>query len=142
MSAGLQEKTFCKLFSIFRRHAVIWCPPVIQGAGSEGFSPSAAELLNNFPLQFYSPPFPGNNYSQMNEILCRPEPHFKEIIIISFDYTNGILFALINRSDPNLKLGKLTDDGNSFEADIVTKDNSLVDKILVDKNTGAMRSAY
>jgi hypothetical protein len=44
--------------------------------------------------------------------------------------------------NPNLKLGKIQDKGNYFEADIVTKDNSLVDKIDVDKNTGWMRSAY
>jgi hypothetical protein len=44
--------------------------------------------------------------------------------------------------NPNLKLGKIQDKGNYFEADIVTKDNSLVDKVDVDKNTGWMRSAY
>ena len=49
---------------------------------------------------------------------------------------------LRSTSNPNLKLGTITDQGSSFEADILTKDNSLVDKILVDKDTGAMRSAY
>ncbi|MEJ2427899.1 MAG: hypothetical protein P8075_03095 [Deltaproteobacteria bacterium] len=44
--------------------------------------------------------------------------------------------------NPNLKLGKIAEKDNGFEVDIVTKDNSLVDKILVDKNTGWMRSAY
>ena len=44
--------------------------------------------------------------------------------------------------NPNLKLGKIEEKGTAFEADIVTKDNSPVDKILVDKNTGWMRSAY
>ncbi|MBW2058073.1 MAG: hypothetical protein JRJ26_11310 [Deltaproteobacteria bacterium] len=44
--------------------------------------------------------------------------------------------------NPNLKLGRVEDKGNVFEAEIVTKDGSLVDKILVDKNTGWMRSAY
>lgn len=44
--------------------------------------------------------------------------------------------------NPNLKLGKIEEKDNGFEADIVTKDNSLVDKILVDKNTGWMRSAF
>ena len=33
-------------------------------------------------------------------------------------------------------------DVQNFEADVVTKDNSLADKILVDKNTGWMRPAY
>ena len=44
--------------------------------------------------------------------------------------------------NPNLKLGKIEEKGSVFEADIVTKDNSLADKILIDKNTGWMRSAY
>jgi hypothetical protein len=49
---------------------------------------------------------------------------------------------LKNTRNPNLKLGKVTEKGAYYEADIVTKDNSLVDKILVDKYTGWMRSAY
>lgn len=44
--------------------------------------------------------------------------------------------------NPNLKLGKVEDKGDSFEAEIQTKDGSLVDKIIVYKNTGWMRSAY
>jgi hypothetical protein len=44
--------------------------------------------------------------------------------------------------NPNLELGKIKDAGNVFEAEIVTKDKSLVDKVIVDKNTGWMRSAY
>jgi hypothetical protein len=47
-----------------------------------------------------------------------------------------------NIKNPNLKLGKIKDTGNAFEAEIVTKENSLVDKIVVDKATGWMRSAY
>ncbi len=49
---------------------------------------------------------------------------------------------ITNMRNPNLKLGKIKDTGNTFEAEIVTKDNSLVDKIFVDKMTGWMRSAY
>ncbi len=44
--------------------------------------------------------------------------------------------------DPNLKLGKIKDEGDVFEGDIVTQNGSLVDKILVSKDTGAMRSVY
>jgi hypothetical protein len=44
--------------------------------------------------------------------------------------------------NPNLKLGKIKDTGSTFEAEIITKDDSLVDKIAVDKYTGWMRSAY
>jgi cytochrome c553 len=45
--------------------------------------------------------------------------------------------------NPNLKLGKIKSEEHYFEADIVTKkNNSLVDKILVDKSTGWMHSVY
>jgi hypothetical protein len=44
--------------------------------------------------------------------------------------------------NPNLKLGKIKDVGHGFEGEILTKDNSLVDKILVDKGSGWMRSVY
>ncbi len=44
--------------------------------------------------------------------------------------------------NPNLKPGKVKDAGNAFEVEILTKDNSLVDKVLVDKSSGWIRSAY
>jgi cytochrome c553 len=45
--------------------------------------------------------------------------------------------------NPNLKLGKIKDEEHYFEVDIVTKKNdSLVDKILVDKKTGWIHSTY
>jgi hypothetical protein len=44
--------------------------------------------------------------------------------------------------NPNLKVGKITPKDAYFEAEIRTKDNALVDTILVDKQTGWMRSIY
>jgi len=44
--------------------------------------------------------------------------------------------------NPNLKLGKITEKDNYFEAEILTKNDSLVDKIMVDKYTGWMRTIY
>jgi hypothetical protein len=44
--------------------------------------------------------------------------------------------------NPNLEIGNITEAGDVFEAEIVTKDNSLVDKVLVDKSSGWIRSAY
>ncbi len=44
--------------------------------------------------------------------------------------------------NPNLKLGKITEQDDAFEAEIVTKEGSLVDKLLVDKFTGWMHPAY
>ena len=44
--------------------------------------------------------------------------------------------------NPNLQLGDIEDKGMYFEAEILTKDKSLVDKIVVDKTTGWMKSIY
>jgi hypothetical protein len=44
--------------------------------------------------------------------------------------------------NPNLKLGNIEDTGSFFEAEILTKDGSLADKIAVDKYMGWMRSIY
>jgi hypothetical protein len=49
---------------------------------------------------------------------------------------------LMSTRNPNLKLGKIEDKGNAFEAEILTKNGSLADKLLVDKNTGWIRSIY
>ena len=44
--------------------------------------------------------------------------------------------------NPNLKIGSVEEKGDHYEVAIETKDGALVDKILVDKDTGRMRSAY
>lgn len=44
--------------------------------------------------------------------------------------------------NPNLKLGKIKDAGNAFEAEVRTKNNTLVDRIIIDKSTGYTRSTY
>jgi hypothetical protein len=44
--------------------------------------------------------------------------------------------------NPNLKVGKVTETDTDFEVEIVTKDDSLVDKIRVDKRTSWTRSIY
>jgi len=52
------------------------------------------------------------------------------------------LAARYIQRNPNLKIGAVKNVGNAFEVEIKAKDNTLVDKILVDKNTGWVRSAY
>ena len=49
---------------------------------------------------------------------------------------------LTSMRNPNLKLGKISEKDYYFEAEILTNENSLVDKIIVDKFTGWMRSVY
>jgi len=44
--------------------------------------------------------------------------------------------------NPNLKLGDIEAKDDGYEAGIVTRDDSLVDKVFVDKTTGWIRSVY
>jgi hypothetical protein len=44
--------------------------------------------------------------------------------------------------NPNLKRGEMTDQGATFEAEILTQDGSLVDKLIIHKAMGWMRSIY
>ena len=53
----------------------------------------------------------------------------------------SIVHNYIGRN-PNLKVGKIEDKETSFEAEIVTKDNSLVSRLSIDKNTGWVRPLY
>ncbi|UCG92931.1 MAG: hypothetical protein JSV97_04285 [candidate division WOR-3 bacterium] len=55
------------------------------------------------------------------------------------DWVQEYLYRLGN---PNLKQGKIRETDDGFEVEIVTKDNSLVEKLLVDKDTGWMKSTY
>jgi rubrerythrin len=49
---------------------------------------------------------------------------------------------LKSSKNPNLKLGEIKDIGKTFETEIRTRNNALVDRILIDKETGYIRSAY
>jgi hypothetical protein len=44
--------------------------------------------------------------------------------------------------NPNLKAGKVTEAGRDFEVEIVTEDGSLANKVLVEKSSGRILSAY
>lgn len=78
-------------------------------------------------------PQPGPQYQQPQQ---PPKPLEEE------DARQILENYLKSMRNPNLKLGEIEDKGNSFEAEILTKDNSLVDRVLVDKYTGWMRSVY
>ena len=49
---------------------------------------------------------------------------------------------LIDSGNPNLKVGRVEDRGPFYEVEILTLSGALVDLMLVDKETGQMRSAY
>jgi hypothetical protein len=78
---------------------------------------------------------PGYGYNQQ---YLQPQRPIKE------KDAKGIVENYLNSTrNPNLKLGKIKDEGSAFEVDIVTKSNgTLVDKVLVRKDTGWLRSAY
>lgn len=44
--------------------------------------------------------------------------------------------------NPNLKIGSVEEKDGAYNAEIVTKDGSLVDRMVIDKSTGRMRSVY
>ncbi|MGE5310697.1 MAG: hypothetical protein ACM3MN_03050 [Nitrospirota bacterium] len=44
--------------------------------------------------------------------------------------------------DPNVQLGSIRDKGDSFEADVIGRDRSLVGRVTVEKDTGWIRSVY
>jgi hypothetical protein len=44
----------------------------------------------------------------------------------------------VKRLNPNLKIGQLNDAGRYFEAEIMTKNNEVVQLIGVDKETGRL----
>jgi hypothetical protein len=50
------------------------------------------------------------------------------------DYINS-------RHNPNLKLGKIKNEGSEFEADLLNRDHFLVGKLFLDKDTGRLHSA-
>ncbi len=45
-------------------------------------------------------------------------------------------------ANPNLQVGELSEKEDAYEAQIVTKDGSLVEKLLIDKQTGWMKKAF
>ncbi len=49
---------------------------------------------------------------------------------------------LRNTRNPNLKVGEITEKESVYEVTLVTQDDSLVDRLIVDKQTGWFRSAY
>ncbi|MCJ7545691.1 MAG: hypothetical protein MUP30_02515 [Deltaproteobacteria bacterium] len=91
--------------------------PGMMGPGYQGYGP-----------QYGSPS--GPQYQQESKPLTE-----KDVKAILENYVQST-------RNPNLTLGKIAEKDHYFEAEILTKDNALVDKIIVDKQTGWMRSVY
>ena len=80
--------------------------------------------------QHYGAQYDGRQYQQSQKPLDRNQAQQK------------VANYLRSMGNPNLKLGKMEEKGNGYQVNIVSEDGSLVDKILVDKNTGWMHSSY
>jgi hypothetical protein len=44
--------------------------------------------------------------------------------------------------NPNLNVGSVEEKDGAYQAEIVTKDGSMVDRMVIDKSTGRMHSVY
>jgi hypothetical protein len=74
---------------------------------------------------------------------CESIPSFRPDEPVAMTEAKMLMESCIKSShNPNLKLGKIKDRGTDYEAEILTKNNMLIDRILIDKKTGWMRSAY
>jgi hypothetical protein len=62
---------------------------------------------------------------------------------ITYEQARGLVEKRLRCwNNPNLKLGDFSETDAYYEATIVTKDNSLVQKVQMDKNTGRFRNVY
>jgi hypothetical protein len=107
---------------------MMMCPGMMGGQGMMG----PGMMGPGYGQQYQQPQYQQPQYQQQ-----QPQKPLEEN-----DAKATLENYLKNMRNPNLKLGKIKDAGTAFEAEIVTKDNSLVDKIIVDKMTGWMRSTY
>jgi len=74
---------------------------------------------------------------------CQSIPYFRPDEPVDMAEAKMLMGSCIKSTrNPNLKLGKIKDQGTDYEAEILTKSNMLIDRILIDKKTGWMRSAY
>lgn len=82
----------------------------------------------------YGCPMMGNQINQDLHATMAPIAKEQAVTIVQ-DYVQSL-------GNPNLKLGRVKESDTGFEIEIVTKDDSLVVKILVDKRTGLTQPIY
>ncbi len=90
------------------------------------------------PLWYY------DYHSYWGKGLIGKEPKSHEIENpITIDQAKLVLEHYIAFSEnPNIRLGRITEYDDYFEAEIVTKEGSLVDIVTIDKRTGGIESIY
>lgn len=89
-------------------------------------------------------PLPHGGIPRFDPYDCPRRPYDRQLREpLEKDDVKSMLENMLDYSrNPNLKAGRIEDKGVFYEAEITTKEGSLVDKLLVDKNTGRMRSVY
>ena len=72
------------------------------------------------------------------------DQNYQEQKPLSVEQAKQILVNCLNYTgNPNLKLGKIEDNGSVFRADIVTKkEGALVDRVVINKYSGGVHSIY
>ena len=108
-----------------------WMGPGMMGKGMMGPCMGGQGMMGGHGMT--GPGMMGQGHGQQQQLQKPLEEKDARAILENY---------IANMKNPNLQLGKIKDAGLTFEAEILTKDNSLVDKIMVDKKTGWMRSAY
>jgi len=110
----------------------------MMGGGNSGMGPGGGQGMGPGSGQGMGPgmnfPGEGRQYGPQSQQPQKP--------LDKKDVRGMVEKYLKSARNPNLHLGKIEDKGNDFEASVLTRNNSLADKILIDKNTGSMRSAY
>ena len=77
----------------------------------------------------------GTNSSAM----ARPSPRVTPVMNLSVDDVRGYLASQLERlNNKRLKIGDIKSDDGTITTNIVTVDNSLVQRLKVDRHTGAI----
>jgi hypothetical protein len=113
----------------------------LMGRGNSGMGPGGGQGMGPGSGQGAGPGLNGPGYGRQDDF--RSQQQLQPQKPLARDEARRMLERYLKSTrNPNLHPGRIEDKGNTFEANVLTKDNSLADKILIDKNTGSMRSAY
>ncbi|MFQ6675841.1 MAG: hypothetical protein ACE5LH_05795, partial [Fidelibacterota bacterium] len=101
--------------------------PGMMGRGMRGMGMMNRGMMSDWRGWTGEDPWSDLNYGRSGELL---EP-------LSKDNAEEIARYYVKRLDnPRLKVGKISEKDKVFEVEIVTRDNSTVDTILIEKDTG------
>jgi len=67
---------------------------------------------------------------------------YSEGSALTKEQAHDLLKEYLRRSNPDLEIGEIRDAGNFFEADILSPEKEVVEKLAVDKATGQIRVIY